>query len=80
MIIETSAVFSVLTFVCGIAIGVYIMTQIDNKRERELVNQLLQLEENIRNYKVLLTHKFNSLKQKDETRNRKTKKSSSVGS
>lgn len=49
MVIETSAVVSILLFTCGIVIGIYIMTQIDNKRERQLVNQLLELEDNIRN-------------------------------
>ena len=49
MVIVTSAVVSILLFTCGIVIGIYIMTQIDNKRESQLVNQLLELEDNIRN-------------------------------
>ena len=47
MEITTDMVIFVMVFVIGVVCGVYIMTQIDNKRERELVNQLLELEDNI---------------------------------
>ena len=44
MEITTDIVIFVMVFVIGVVCGVYIMTQIDNKRERELINQLLELE------------------------------------
>ena len=47
MEITTDIVIFVMVFMVGIVCGVYIMTQIDNKRERKLINQLLELEDNI---------------------------------
>lgn len=47
MEITTDVVMLVLVFTVGVVVGVYIMTQIDNKRERKLVDQLLDLEDNI---------------------------------
>lgn len=48
MVITNTMVIFVLMFVLGIVVGVYIMTQIDNKRERELYDQLLELENNLK--------------------------------
>ena len=47
MEITTDMVIFVMVFVTGVISGVYIMTQIDNKRERELYTQLKELECNI---------------------------------
>lgn len=47
MEITTDIVIFILVFTVGIVCGVYIMTQIDNKRERGLIDQLLELEDNI---------------------------------
>jgi len=47
MEITTDMVVFVMVFVVGVVCGVYIMTQIDNKRERDLCDQLLELEDNL---------------------------------
>ena len=53
MAITDEMVIFVMVFTIGIVVGIYIMTQIDNKRERELYNQLLELEKNIENLRSL---------------------------
>ena len=47
MEITTDIVIFVMVFVIGVVCGVYIMTQVDNKRERDLCDQLLELEDNL---------------------------------
>lgn len=50
MEITTEMVMFVLVFVLGVVVGVYIMTQVDNKREREMLSQMEDLQLNIEDY------------------------------
>jgi len=40
-------VFGLIMFGIGITIGIYIMTLINNEKERKFMDQLLELEDNI---------------------------------
>tara|TARA_R100000406_G_C3106090_1_gene123198 strand:+ start:1508 stop:1705 length:198 start_codon:yes stop_codon:yes gene_type:complete len=40
-------VIFVLVFVSGVVLGIYIMTQIENKKESDRMDQLLELEDHI---------------------------------
>tara|TARA_Y100001938_G_scaffold143552_1_gene216500 strand:+ start:27052 stop:27249 length:198 start_codon:yes stop_codon:yes gene_type:complete len=44
-------VIFVLIFVSGVVLGIYIMTQIENKNESDRMDQLLELEDHINSLK-----------------------------
>lgn len=57
---ENIVIFA-LFFVIGVAVGIYIMTQINNKYDRDNMDQLLELEDHVnklRNYNRALIDKL----------------------
>ena len=57
---ENIVIFA-LFFVIGVVVGIYIMTQINNKYDRDTMDQLLELEDHVnklRNYNRALIDKL----------------------
>jgi len=67
MEITTGMVIFVAVFTLGIVIGIYIMTQVNNKQDSKLLTNLLELEDNMTRYKNQL-HELTVAKRLAETR------------
>jgi len=67
MEITTEMVIFVAVFTLGIVIGIYIMTQVNNKQDSKLLTNLLELEDNMTRYKNQL-HELTVAKRLAETR------------
>ena len=50
MVITTIMVVHLLWFVIGVAVGLYIMTQVNKKQDARIHSQLLDLEDNLAEY------------------------------
>tara|TARA_R110000823_G_scaffold263010_1_gene383536 strand:+ start:39 stop:308 length:270 start_codon:yes stop_codon:yes gene_type:complete len=67
MEITTEMVIFVAVFTLGIVIGIYIMTQVNNKQDSKLLTNLLELEDNMTRYKNQV-HELTVAKRLAETR------------
>jgi hypothetical protein len=57
----------VLAFILGTVLGIFIMTQIDKEKERKLMDQLLELEDNVSQLRNLKdAYKSNQCKCKND--------------